>query len=115
LKPPESETEQVLCMLLDIVAEMVRLDNPDFTLRQLAVFLTCYSQEDAHTVRGLAAHLRVSKPAISRALDRLGEFGLIRREMDPFDRRSILVQRTPKGAAFYLFCKASSTKRPIGE
>jgi DNA-binding MarR family transcriptional regulator len=64
------------------------------------VFLTCYLQEGAHTVRGLAADLNVSKPAITRALDRLGELDLARRKVDPMDRRSVLVQRTLKGAAF---------------
>ena len=68
--------------------------------RQLGVFLTCYLQEGAHTVRGLAAELNVSKPAITRALDRLGELDLARRKVDPADRRSVLVQRTLKGAAF---------------
>ena len=44
--------------------------------------------------------MKVSKPAITRALDRLGEFDLARRKTDPSDRRSVLVQRTAKGAAF---------------
>lgn len=55
--------------------------------------------EGPHTVRGLAATLNVSKPAITRALDRLGELDLARRKTDPQDRRSVLVQRTVKGAA----------------
>ena len=42
----------------------------------------------------------VSKPAITRALDRLGELDLARRKVDPADRRSVLVQRTLKGTAF---------------
>jgi DNA-binding MarR family transcriptional regulator len=33
-------------------------------------------------------------------LDRLGELDLARRKVDPLDRRSVLVQRTLKGAAF---------------
>ena len=64
------------------------------------MFLTCYLSEGAHTVRGLAAELNVSKPAITRALDRLGELDLARRKVDPMDRRSVLVQRTLKGTAF---------------
>ena len=50
--------------------------------------------------RGLAADLNVSKPAITRALDRLSEFELVRRKIDPLDRRSVLVQRTSKGNSF---------------
>ncbi len=67
---------------------------------QLGVFLTCYLNDGGHTVRGLAADLNVSKPAITRALDRLGELDLARRKIDPLDRRSVLVQRTVKGQAF---------------
>ena len=51
-------------------------------------------------MRGLAQDLNVSKPAITRALDRLTELDFVRRKVDPADRRSVLVQRTVKGAAF---------------
>jgi DNA-binding MarR family transcriptional regulator len=87
-------------ILRETVASLVRRDGPDLSARQLGVFLTCYLREGGHTVRGLAAELKVSKPAITRALDRLGELDLARRKVDPLDRRSILVQRTLKGAAF---------------
>jgi DNA-binding MarR family transcriptional regulator len=58
-------------------------------------------ENEAQTVRGLAEALDISKPAISRALDRLAEFELVRRKTDPQDRRSVLVQRTPGGSAFF--------------
>lgn len=82
------------------VVSLVRRDGPDLSARQLGVFLTCYLQDGDHTVRGLAADLEISKPAITRALDRLSEFDLAQRKEDPADRRSILVQRTLKGQAF---------------
>jgi DNA-binding MarR family transcriptional regulator len=87
-------------ILRTAIVELVRRDGPDLSARQLGVFLTCYLETEAQTVRGLAAKLGVSKPAITRALDRLGEIDLARRKVDPLDRRSILVQRTLKGAAF---------------
>ncbi len=93
-------TDHLVVTLRDTVVSMVRRDGPDLSARQLGVFLTCYLQDGAHTVRGLAAELNVSKPAITRALDRLGELDLARRKVDPMDRRSILVQRTLKGAAY---------------
>lgn len=93
-------TDQLVGTLRDTVVALVRRDGPDLSARQLGVFLTCYLQEGPHTVRGLAADLNVSKPAITRALDRLGELDLARRKVDPLDRRSVLVQRTMKGAAF---------------
>ena len=95
-----SSTDQLIGILRDTVVALVRRDGPDLSARQLGVFLTCYLQEGPHTVRGLAAELNVSKPAITRALDRLGELDLARRKVDPLDRRSVLVQRTMKGAAF---------------
>jgi DNA-binding MarR family transcriptional regulator len=92
--------DQLVGVLRETVVALVRRDGPDLSARQLGVFLTCYLRDGGHTVRGLAAELKVSKPAITRALDRLGEFDLARRKVDPLDRRSILVQRTLKGAAF---------------
>jgi DNA-binding MarR family transcriptional regulator len=62
--------------------------------------LTCYLVDEAQTVRGLAAKLNVSKPAITRALDRLSAFDLVRRKIDTQDRRSVLVQRTVAGNVF---------------
>ncbi len=66
----------------------------------MALLLSVYLSEGPHTVRGLAKELRVSKPAISRALDRLGELGYVRRKRDEIDRRNVIVQRTVKGSVF---------------
>src|ERR1700681_4156138 len=87
-------------ILQTAIVELVRRDGPDLSARQLGVFLTCCMETEAQTVRGLAAKLGVSKPAITRALDRLSEFDLVRRKTDPLDRRSVLVQRTATGMAF---------------
>ena len=100
-KVASSQTaDHMVGILRDTIVSLVRRDGADLSARQLGVFLTCYLQEGSHTVRGLAADLNVSKPAITRALDRLGELDLARRKVDPLDRRSVLVQRTIKGAAF---------------
>jgi DNA-binding MarR family transcriptional regulator len=93
-------SDQLVGILRDTVVSLVRRDGVDLSARQLGVFLTCYLNEGGHTVRGLALDLNVSKPAITRALDRLTELDFVRRKVDPADRRSVLVQRTPKGAAF---------------
>ncbi|HUM09161.1 MAG TPA: MarR family transcriptional regulator [Candidatus Acidoferrum sp.] len=93
-------SDQLVGILRDTVVALVRRDGVDLSARQLGVFLTCYLTDGAHTVRGLAQELNVSKPAITRALDRLTELDFIRRKVDPSDRRSVLVQRTVKGAAF---------------
>jgi DNA-binding MarR family transcriptional regulator len=92
--------DQLVGVLRDTIVALVRRDGPDLSARQLGVFLTVYLSPGPHTVRGLAHELNVSKPAITRALDRLGELDLARRKVDPMDRRSVLVQRTLKGSVF---------------
>lgn len=96
----DQSSDQLLGIFRDTIVALVRREGPDLSARQLGIFLTCYLRDGGHTVRGLASELKVSKPAITRALDRLGEFDLARRKVDPADRRSILVQRTTKGTAF---------------
>ena len=92
--------EQRVDVLRQTIIALVRREGPDLTARQWGVFLTCYLDDEAQTVRGLAAKLKVSKPASTRALDRLSEFDLVRRKTDPLDRRSVLAQRTATGMAF---------------
>jgi DNA-binding MarR family transcriptional regulator len=109
-------TDHLVSILRDTVVALVRREGQDLSARQLGVFLTCYLNDGAHTVRGLAADLNVSKPAITRARDRLGEADLARRKVDPMDRRSVLVQRTLKGTAFLrdlrgIMTEASSVKK----
>src|SRR3954470_22462952 len=87
-------------VLRQTILALVRRNEADLTSRQFGVFLTVYLTAGPHTVRGLAAELNISKPAITRALDRLGELGLARRKVDPMDRRSVLVQQTREGNAF---------------
>jgi DNA-binding MarR family transcriptional regulator len=93
-------SDSLIDILRTTIVGLVRRDGPDLSARQLGVFLTCYLEREAQTVRGLAAKLSDSKPAITRALDRLSEFDLVRRKTDPLDRRSVLVQRTATGMAF---------------
>lgn len=82
------------------IVASVRADAPDLSARQMALLLTVYLTPPPHTVRGLAQLLRVSKPAITRAVNRLSELGLVRRKVDDDDRRSVLIQRTVKGSVF---------------
>lgn len=96
----ETNTEPLLGLLHHTVLSLVRQDGRDLTARQLGLLLTVYLQDGPHTVRGLAAELNIAKPAISRALDRLGELDLAQRKVDPRDRRSVLVQRTAAGQEF---------------
>ncbi len=74
--------------------------HPELTARQFALLLQVYLAPPPHSVRGLARALAMSKPAVSRALDTLGRPELLRRKRDEKDRRSVLVQRTVKGAVY---------------
>ena len=82
------------------LVETVRRDVPDLTARQMAVLLDVYLTPPPHTVRGLASTLNVSKPAITRAIDRLSDYGFVRRRQDEADNRSVLILRTVKGSVF---------------
>jgi len=82
------------------IVSSVRLDAPDLTARQMSLLLTVYLTPPPHTVRGLADTLKVSKPAITRAIDRLSDMELVRRKVDDQDRRSVLIQRTVRGSVF---------------
>lgn len=91
-----------IVILKETITTMVRQEAPDLSARQLAVFLICYLDDTVQTVRGLAANLHVSKPAITRALDRLEELEFLSRKTDPMDRRSVLVQRSEAGNEYLL-------------
>ena len=97
----KSAANPLLYAFMHTMVAAVRSDTTDLTARQLAVFLKAYLEpETEHTVRGLAAALNVSKPAVTRALDRLTESDFIKREQDAHDRRSIIVRRTSAGSAY---------------
>src|SRR3712207_2235437 len=104
----QSNPDQLVGILRDTVVALVRRDGPDLSARQLGVFLTVYLTDGPHTVRGLAAELNVSKPAITRALDRLGELDLARRKVDPMDRRrdrkSTRLNSSHANISYAVFC-----------
>lgn len=96
----------------------VRSGDPDLTNRQMALLLLVYLKPGPHTVRGLAKSLNVSKPVVTRALNRLGALGYLRRQRDDADRRNIFVAPTSEGADFLEHFKSliggdkSGDKRP---
>lgn len=93
-------TTETLGPWRDVIADAVRADGPDLSMRQWAILLTVYLGPGPHTVRALARELKVPKPAISRALDALSILKFVRRVRDQDDRRIVLVQKTPEGAIY---------------
>ncbi len=96
----ESDTTTVLQDWRHALVQSVRRDTPDLSARQMALLLTVYLTQPPHTVRGLAQALNISKPAVTRALDRLQGLGYIRRAPDEMDRRNVLIGRTAAGSAY---------------
>jgi len=86
--------------IFDIVRQME--NDEDLSSRQMAILLNVYLTEPPHTVRALAAELNISKPAVSRAVDKLSVLGLIKRQIDEKDRRSINLSRTINGARYVM-------------
>ncbi len=91
---------QALSIWHGALLETVRREQPDLSARQMALLLTVYLTPPPHTVRGLARALNVSKPSVTRALDRLGDLGYLKRKIDETDKRNVLVQRTVKGSVY---------------
>ncbi|WP_268885116.1 MarR family transcriptional regulator [Belnapia arida] len=75
----------------------IRSDQPDLTLRQLAVLLIVYQTEELQTVRGVAKHLNISKTGVGRVLKRLEELEMVYRTIDGRDLRSVRLRRTAAG------------------
>ncbi|MFY8153187.1 MAG: MarR family transcriptional regulator [Hyphomicrobiales bacterium] len=98
--PLEIRPSQALRLWRQVHLDLVRDGESDLSARQTAILLTIYLELPPHTVRGLAAQLGVTKPVITRALDTLGEMGLVDRVRDELDRRSVIVKRTVSGALF---------------
>lgn len=91
---------QALKLWHDVTLALVRDGGQDLTARQMAILMTVYLETPPHTVRGLAAKLAVTKPAITRALDTLGGMKLLSRRRDEADRRNVIVTRTVEGALY---------------
>ena len=92
--------DQSLSTWMQTLVDYVRSGEPDLTNRQMALLMVVYLRPGPHTVRGLARCLNVSKPVVTRALNRLGSLGYLRRQRDDSDKRNIFVARTTEGAGF---------------
>ena len=96
----ELTATEALSLWHRVCLEQVKDAAHDLTLRQMAILLHIYMVPPPHTVRGLAATLGVTKPVITRALDTMGELGLVERVRDDRDRRNVVIRRTVGGALY---------------
>ncbi|WP_313616051.1 MarR family winged helix-turn-helix transcriptional regulator [Agrobacterium sp.] len=98
--PVEFSASEALGLWHRVTLKQVETEARDLSLRQMAVLLHVYLVPPPHTVRGLASVLGVTKPVITRALDTMGDMGLIDRVRDDKDRRNVVIKRTVAGALF---------------
>jgi DNA-binding MarR family transcriptional regulator len=96
----ERSSRRRLTGWMDVLIGYVRSSKPDLTNRQFALLMLVYLSPGPHTVRAIAARLRVSKPVVTRALNSLGALGYVRRQKDESDLRNVFIERTPQGRAF---------------
>lgn len=108
--PKDEPVVALLPVLRDLYIDLVRADGPDLTARQLSLFLLVHMETGPHTVRGMAAKLDISKPAVTRAVDRMELLDLLKRRPDPEDRRSVLIGRTMQGRSLLATIKSSLPK-----
>ncbi|MDA8871003.1 MarR family winged helix-turn-helix transcriptional regulator [Rhizobiaceae bacterium] len=109
------KTGQALHLWHGTMLGLARDDEPDLGPRQMAILLTVYLDTPPHTVRGLAASLKVTKPVITRALNTMGNLGLLTRRRDERDGRNVLIQRTVAGAEYLeaLGARTASVARSV--
>ena len=84
----------------------------DLTVRQAMILLLIPTQPVS--VKELAEIIGISKPAVTRALDRLEQLNLARRDADRQDRRKIALRLTHAGSEMRdsaLACVAAPGKR----
>jgi DNA-binding MarR family transcriptional regulator len=111
---PQLVSPKGIGVLYGTLLTLVRRDGRDLTARQLTAYLAVYQDEAPHTVSSLADLLRVTRPGVTRIIDRLVEFDLVSREEDSADRRRVRVSRTGRGVAFFrdLSAIANDAARP---
>lgn len=88
-------TPQAFYKLLDTPSR-----TPRITVRGLRILAFIYIENKPTNLHGIAAILGLPPPALSRALDRLCTFGLLRRVRNEHDRRIILIRITDGGRAY---------------
>lgn len=88
-----------LRMVLGRLGRVLRQQTDDDLPYALISLLFTIERGEPVTAGDLAASERVTPPAITRSLNRLGELGLIAREPHPVDGRASMIRLTAEGRA----------------
>lgn len=100
VSPAMSSNRQPIDVICGTMLALVRQDGRDLTARQLTALLSVYLRDETQTVTSLANMLNVSRPGVTRILDRLVDADLVSRAEDKQDRRRVLIRRTREGANY---------------
>ncbi|MDR3523098.1 MAG: helix-turn-helix domain-containing protein [Acetobacteraceae bacterium] len=84
-------------LLRHVVVSLVRREGIALSTQQFGVFLACYLCPEAATMRGLVQEMEMPRLIVMRALEKLAELDLIRREPDPRDSRNQILHHTQTG------------------
>jgi DNA-binding MarR family transcriptional regulator len=92
--------EPISKFINQIVAKSEKgLVDRDLSARQLAIFLMVYTSDDVLSVKDFAELLDLERPVVSRAIQRLQHWGLVK--IAPAADKLIDVKRTPEGRAYF--------------
>jgi DNA-binding MarR family transcriptional regulator len=97
IEPPSAGVIRVHALL----SSAVRSSDPrvDLTFRQIVVLTSLRTEACTPGVKELATYLNLSRPAVTRALDRLETLKLAKRTLNRADKRTVDVALTSKGAS----------------
>jgi DNA-binding MarR family transcriptional regulator len=94
------DASRYLGLIRGALLDLVRRDGRDLTTRQLTTLLAVYLQDEVYSVGTLTKMLNITRPGMTRILDRLVEANLVSRAGNTEDRRLVLVHRTTEGARY---------------
>lgn len=94
---PEETVDFFLKIVWQNVANTYNQIAADYGITQALGYMLINIHEEGTTVTQIAALLGVKSTSLSRMLKNMEELGLIFREVDPNDKRSVKIFLTPKG------------------
>lgn len=84
-----------------VVSFRKKMEDLNFTLPQMEV-LHFVLEKNKPTMKDIATHLSISAPSATSMIEHLSHKKLIRRKMDPKDRRTVHIFLTPKASKLFL-------------
>lgn len=99
-RPAPSRALRALSFWHEVTVRALRDMPYDLSARQAGIMLTVYLLPSTHSIKSLSEALKISKPAVCRAIDALEKLKFVKRQRDKDDKRNVLIQRTVKGSVY---------------